>query len=153
MTAATAAGGDNLDGMIALTERLQAMIAREAEMLASDAVAILSRHQEEKHALVALYGREMARLKADPAALAQADPARRARLREATGQFHALVAEQSRRIGAMKSVSERMIKAVGDEVARRNRPVRGYDDKAMLRSTAAGAMAARPTSIALNQII
>ncbi len=149
------AGGPLADAesLLALTERLTGTIAAETALLATRPARELAQTQDEKLRLATLYSREMSALAADPERIARIDPALRDRLRDATRRFHQVAEEHSLRVRSLRTVSERMIKAIADEVTRRNRPVRSYDDKALMRPVAMSGMPVRPTSLALNQMV
>lgn len=141
------------ESLIQLTERLSSAIAAETRLLGERPARELAPMQEEKQRLATIYGREMTALAANPERLSGFDPLLRTRLREATARFQRIVAEHERRVRAMATVSERLIKAIADEVSRRHQPVRGYDGNATLRPVAMSGIAVRPTSLALNQMV
>jgi hypothetical protein len=140
-----------LDALILITDRLVDLITAENEMLKTRRPSELNKQIDEKQRLAAMYAREMAALQKEPARVAAAAPADAQHLRETTARFRALVEENGRRVNAMRIVSERMIKAVGDEIAKRNRAVSAYDKKAAVKPASASWQVARPASLALDQ--
>jgi hypothetical protein len=87
----------------------------------------------------------------DPGRVQGAAPADVARLKDVTARFRGLIEENGRKVNAMRVVTERLVKSIGDEVAKRNRPVNGYDKHAAMRPATQNWRVARPTSLALDQ--
>jgi hypothetical protein len=140
-----------LDALILITERLIDLIAAENTLLNERRPSELTKQLEEKQRLAAMYAREMAALNKDPSRVQGATPAEVAKLKEATTRFRSLIEENGRKVNAMRIVTERLVKSIGDEVAKRNRPVNGYDKHAIMRPATPNWRVARPTSLALDQ--
>ncbi|HUN51683.1 MAG TPA: hypothetical protein VMU42_11215 [Candidatus Sulfotelmatobacter sp.] len=141
----------SLDTLILITERLIDLITAENALLSQRRPKDLSKQIDEKQRLAAMYAREMASINKDPGRLQGAAPADVARLREVTQRFRRLIEENGRKVNAMRVVTERVVKSIGDEVAKRNRPVSGYDKHATMRPVTPNYRVARPTSLALDQ--
>ncbi len=126
MTLASVDAGDHIDQLVALTERLSALLAEQTRLFEArrpqDAAGFTAKSSE----LAALYRRESARLKADPRRRAGAPSAKRQRLVEATRAFDKVLARHGRSVYAAKTVTEGLIQAVAQEVARRRAPAAGY---------------------------
>jgi hypothetical protein len=140
-----------LDTLILVTERLIDLIAAENALLNQRRPSELTKLLDEKQRLAAIYAREMAALNKDPSRVRGAAPAEVAKLKEATARFRSLIQENGRKVNAMRIVTERLVKSIGDEVAKRNRPVNGYDKHATMRPATSNWRVARPTSLALDQ--
>ena len=142
---------DDAGALIVLTDRLAALVEREIAALNERRPSALKEFENEKNALALTYRRQLAAIKANPAVIKKADPKVRARLRDTTRRFQALVESGMRQVGARRVVAEGLVKAIGDEVARRNQPVSGYDKSATLRPATANWSVAKPPSLTLNQ--
>jgi hypothetical protein len=142
-----------LDALILITERLSDLIIAENVLLAERRPSEISKQLDEKQRLAAMYAREMAQLNKEPSRLSSAAPSDVDRLKEATARFRTLVEENGRKVNAMRLVTERMVKAIGDEVARQTRPINAYDKNAAMRPVTPNWRVARPTSLALNQLV
>jgi hypothetical protein len=103
--------------MILLTERLTALVAEQAQAFEArrpqDAVV----HVEETGRLANLYRHESARIRANPALISAAGLAQRTRLTRATEAFDAVLARQARAVGAIKTVTEGLVRAIAEEIA------------------------------------
>lgn len=117
---------DRAAQLLTLTERLT------ARLLAETAAYEAHRPQEAAAGLAAtaelanLYRHESVRLKRDPGLLAGAPADLRARLVEATRAFEAVLARHGRAVSAAKVVSEGLMEAVAQEVARHRASTAGY---------------------------
>ena len=144
MTLAAASPADHVDQLIALTERLTALLAEQTRLFEArrpqDAAAVTARSAE----MATLYRREAARLRADPRLIAGAAEARRRRLVEATRAFEAVLARHGRSVEAAKTVTEGLIRAIAQDVARRRAPAAGYGPRAR-------ALAGDGSAITLNR--
>ncbi len=138
-----------LSSLVALTERLTALITRENTLLRQREPRQLSKFHDEKIRLTELYTREMAALRRNDGVLNDAAPEDVDSLKQVTAGFRKALAEHNSIVGALKSVTEGMIQAIADEVTKRNNPVQGYGTDAILKGRPRGA----PTSIALDQVI
>ncbi len=130
MTLAPRDASDHVDQLVALTEQLSGLLAEQTRLFEArrpqDAAILTARSSE----LATLYRRESARLKADPRAIAGAPSAKRQRLVEATRAFDKVLARHGRSVHAAKTVTEGLIQAVAQEVARRRAPAAGYGPRA-----------------------
>ena len=130
MTLAAASPADHVEQLIALTERLTGLLAEQTRMFEArrlqDAAALTAQSAD----LANLYRREAARLRAEPRLIAGAPAERRKRLVAATRVFDATLARHGRSIHAAKTVTEGVIRAVAQEVARRRAPAAGYGPRA-----------------------
>jgi hypothetical protein len=142
-----------LDALILITERLIDLIISENNLLAQRRPSEISKQLDEKQRLAAMYAREMALLNKDPGRLTAAPPTDVAKLKEVTARFRALIEENGRKVNAMRLVTERLVKAIGDEVASKSRPVNAYDKNAAMNPVTRNWRIARPTSLALNQLV
>ena len=134
VTIAAADPADHCEQLIALTERLSALLAEQTRLFEArrpqDAAAVTARSAD----LANLYRRESARVRANPLLLAGAPKASRQRLLEATRAFEATLKRHGSAVHACKTVTEGLVRAVAQEVARRRAPPAGYGPRA--RATA-----------------
>lgn len=130
MTLAAADPSDHVDQLVALTERLTALLAEQARLFEARRPAEAAGVTAQSADLAALYRRETARVRANPLILAGAPKARRQRLVEATRAFEATLKRHGSAVHACKSVTEGVVRAVADEVARRRAPPAGYGPRA-----------------------
>jgi uncharacterized membrane protein YccC len=112
-------------------ERLLAMAARLIDALEKDIASLKSGNARdlrtvdpEIQKLSALYSREAAAL--NPKAAIHTPLELRKRLFDTTKKFRDLLSAQTRLLTRLRGASEGMIRAVAEEIERRNAPLRGY---------------------------
>ncbi len=137
---------------ISLTERLGELVTAENGMFAAKQAAEIASHQDEKTRLTQAYQAEMQALRDNPSWLRAAAPADVDRLKAATRSFQDILDVNRRALLAAKTVTERLFKTIGDEIAKRQRPVQRYDKSATVASSS-GAFSAPAASVALDQVI
>ena len=147
MTAPAAAetGDDRVESMILLTERLTSLIALDAASFEARRPQEAASRLEETSRLANLYRHESTRIRQTPNAMATASTDQKARLVRATEAFDAVLARQSRAIGAAKTVTEGLVRAIAEEVASQRQKGVSYGAKGT-QSPAAAA-----TAITLNK--
>jgi len=117
MNANPAECAERVDQLIMLTERLTGLVAEQAQAFESHRPQDAVVHVEETGRLANLYRHESARIRGNPGLIAQASLAQRMRLRRATEAFDAVLARQARAVGAIKEVTEGLVRAIAEEVA------------------------------------
>ena len=142
----------NVQRLLQVTLRLTELVESENECLDERRPQELTESQTEKERLAELYQAELEMVRENPRILAAADPEQVARLKAAVGRFNATLDEHRRRLLAAKTVSERILKTVSDEVSRKDRPIPGYDKNAVV-AVPKDASRTRPVSLALNQVV
>ncbi len=115
-----------------ITERLANLLSSENDILVRRKPRELAETLKEKQMLTDDYERRMREIKRDPKMLERLERSDMDRLRAATAKFQDALEDHRRLIQATKSVTERMVKAITDEVAANNRPARSYDAKALM---------------------
>jgi len=133
------------------TERLGDLLTQENLVLKDHKAHELSESRDEKDRLTSTYETEMSNLRRDPGLLKRSDPEVVDRLRKATNRFQEVLDEHRRLVQTAKSVTDRMVKSITDEVSKRERPVSAYDASATMRTNVG--RQAKPVSLALNQVI
>jgi hypothetical protein len=142
---------DIIQSLAATTERLGDLVGDENIVLQERQPHKLSTNFDEKDRLVTVYEQEMAELRANPVHLERGNSQEVGRLRTATRRFQDVLEEHRRLVQTAKSVTDRMIRTITDEVSSRERPVTGYDASATMRSHFAGPQ--RAVSLALNRVV
>ncbi|MBS0334312.1 MAG: flagellar basal body protein [Proteobacteria bacterium] len=106
-----------VEQLIILTDRLTGLVAEQAKCFEArrpqDALAF----GEEVNRLANLYRHESARVRGNPGLVSGAPAELRLRLRRATEAFDAVLARQARAVGAAKTVTEGLVRAIAEEVA------------------------------------
>lgn len=135
--------------LISLSRRLAEVIAAENRHIEDRQPQEAQKLHQEKGRLAAAYAREMdmVRKNGGVTAFGTADQLRE--LKRQTGNFQRLLDEHRRLVERSRFVTEGILKAIGDEVARRNRPANGYGKNAVPERKGY----TPPTSLTLNQII
>lgn len=134
--------------LVRLTVSLTELIGRETELLKERKPRDAQKLHAEKSRLMAEYRETLNRLRVNEQSLGPKESAERKYIRKLTDAFRQVLRDHARVVLRLKSVSEGLIRSVGDEVSKRNRSVVGYGKNAA-QSTAR----ARPTSLSLNQVI
>lgn len=132
-----------------LTRRLTDVITQENALIGSRRPAEAKTLIEEKSRLAAAYAREMDMVRRNGGVRAFATAEQLQELRTETAEFQKILDDHRRILERARALTEGMLKAVGDEVARRQQPAQGYGKNAALSP----ARQNMPASIALNEII
>lgn len=132
-----------------LTRRLTDVINQENALIKNRRPAEAKALIEEKSRLAAAYAREMDMVRRNGGVRAFATAEQLQELRSETAQFQKILDDHRRILERARALTEGMLKAVGDEVARRQQPAQGYGKNAALSNNRQN----MPASIALNEII
>lgn len=135
--------------LILYTEELTRIIREEIAILEARRPSEIAPLQAEKARLSTIYEEEFRALKRNQSLLGGKDSPLRLSLREVTETFNSELVRLGRILLRMKSVTEGMIQAVGDEVAKKRQSVRNYSPEAELILS----QSTRPVPIALNEVI
>jgi hypothetical protein len=142
LNAADAAG--RMEQLIALTDRLTALIAEQLRAFEAHRPQDAAINAEETAKLANLYRHESLKVKADPSLLDGAPGHLREKLIVATRGFDAVLARHGRAVEAAKTITEGLIRAIAEEVSVQRHAVSSYGPKAI--------QAPRPaTAVALNR--
>lgn len=138
-----------LAAIISLTRQLTQIITEENRLLETRRPRDAAQLHEEKGRLNEAYNREIRTLQQNGGIANITDAPMLRQLKQETRTFREALDKHKRILVRLRTVTESMVKAIGDEVARQNNPVQNYGmNAALTRNTSA-----RPTSLALNQII
>lgn len=130
--------------LIALTERLTALIAEQVQAFEERRPQDAALNAAETGRLANLYRHESLRVQTQPALLAGAPDDLRRRLIASTRAFDAVLARHGRAVEAAKTITEGLVRAIAEEISRQRGAVAGYGPKAV--------QSLRPaTSLALNR--
>lgn len=134
----------NVDQLILLTQKLTQALAADADAFEQRRPQEAAARMEETARLANLYRHESGRVKADRTFVAGASPDRRQRLQRATELFETTLQRHGRALHGAKVVTEGLVKAIAEEVARSRNTGAGY-------GPGARATAPQATSVTLNQ--
>lgn len=140
-----------IEKLVRITSRLGEVIGQENDILTHHRPHELTASQQEKERLIGEYELEMGQLNGNPSAITSAGPDTLERLKDATSHFREVMEEHRRLVQSAKSVSDRMLKTITEEVSQRQRPVTGYTAKAEMRTPFSRTQT--PVSLALNQVV
>jgi hypothetical protein len=140
----SATADSNVDQLIFLTQKLTQALAADAEAFEARRPQEAAPRMQETARLANLYRHESTRVKADRSFVAGASPDRRRRLARATEIFEATLARHGRALHAAKLITEGLVKAIAEEIARSRNTGSGYGPGAQ-------ATAPRATSVTLNR--
>ena len=115
---------DRVDQLITLTERLTGIMRDDMADLEARRPSLA--RAEELGRLANIYRHESARVRRDPTMVASAPAEGRARLRAATELFDATLARHSQAVEAARAVSEGLVRAIAEEIARSRPTASGY---------------------------
>ena len=124
----------SIERLVGITTRLGELIGQENNILVHHRPHELTTSQLEKERLVGDYELEMNQLRSDPQSLTGASSETVQRLKDATRRFQDVMEEHRRLVQSAKSVSDRMIRTITEEVSHRQRPITGYTAKAEMRT-------------------
>lgn len=140
----SATADSNADQLILLTQRLTQALAADADAFESRRPQEAAARMDEMARLANLYRHESTRVKGDRSFLEGASPDRRQRLTRATEIFEATLDRHGRALHGARTITEGLVKAIAEEIARSRNTGAGYGPSA--RATAPQA-----TSVTLNQ--
>ena len=108
---------ERVEQLILLTDRLTSLVAQQAKAFESRRPQDAAAYVEETSRLANLYRHESARIRSNRGLITSAPTEARRRLRRSTEAFDAVLARQSRAVGAAKTVTEGLVRAIAEEVA------------------------------------
>ena len=139
--------------VLAVTNQLADVIEAENALLASRRPRELADTEQRKAQLSQAYQDELAALRQQPVGTAPASSDERGELRAAGMRLNRALDEQRRRVLAARTVSERVLRAVMDEVAKVRSPIQAYGRTAAPMAPNRHRMAATPTAVAFHQVV
>jgi hypothetical protein len=118
------AEAERIERLVTMAERLIDALSGDIKALESGKVREMKSTDPEIQRLAALYGREAKGFQIDAAKTAP--ESLRKRFVEATRRFREVLEQHGRILERVRNVSEGMIRAVADDVEKRNAPMRTY---------------------------
>ncbi len=109
---------DRVEQLLLLTERLTALVVEETRRIDAREAPLDGAEAEEKQRLANAYRLELARIKDDKALIASAAPMLMAKLRQHTARLQDMLAEHEIALSAVKMITEGMVQAMAEEIAR-----------------------------------
>lgn len=107
---------ERVEQLIVLTQRLSALMTREADAFEAHRPHDVVAGAEETARLANLYRHESLRIRKDPGLIEAAPPPLRKKLIEATRTFDTALARHGRAVMAAKTVTEGLVRAIAEEV-------------------------------------
>ncbi len=135
--------------LVKLTKSLCDLIARETNLLKCRRTREAQQLHAQKSKLMAEYKDTMSQLQVNEHLIGAKDSGERKYIRFITDKLREVLRDHARVVLRLKSVAEGLIKSVGEEVAKQQRPVTAYGQNAAYQVS----RAARPMSLSLNQVI
>ncbi len=143
--------GSGRDGrlgeVIRLSGQLAALMTEETELLREMRIAEIEPLQSQKAALAAAYASVLSAVGRRPEQIAEAPPALRQSLRDATRELQTALDQNMRAVIAAKTVNERLIRVVSDAIAEQRAPGGAYTANGVMPSSAE---AAEPVSLSVD---
>jgi len=119
-------GRDRAEQLLVATERLTAMIEDETHLIEARQPPLAGAAADEKNRLANAYRLELARIRQDQSLINAAPPALLAQLRRRTETLHAALAKHEIALNAVKVITEGLVQAMAEEVARQRGGAGGY---------------------------
>ena len=138
MIAPMTADEPRMERMIVMAERLIAALEGDIAVLKAGTPAAMKTIDPEIQKLSALYGREAQGFDAKAAKSARADLLKK--FKDTTARFREILALQARMLTRVKNASEGIVRAVAEEVDRKNAQARPYTPGAAAYARPASAM-------------
>jgi hypothetical protein len=108
---------DRAEQLLAMTQRLDALVSAEIDAIKARRLDGGSADWDEKERLAHAWRLEVAHLKANPSALAGIGDDLKTRLREAAAGLEQKLEIHARALGAMKTVTEGLVRSIASEIA------------------------------------
>ncbi|UTW57615.1 hypothetical protein KFE96_12290 [Kordiimonas sp. SCSIO 12603] len=135
--------------LVKITIALTDLIKQETELLKQRLAREAQKLHGQKNRLMAEYRETLNHLQVNEKLLGPKNSPARQYIRKITDKFREVLRDHARIVLRLKSVAEGIIKSVGEEVVKKNRPVVGYGKNAAFKTPAQ----MQPTSLQLNQVI
>ncbi len=125
--------------LIILSDRLKDLVERETALFEARKPHEALAFAKEKNTLATAYRLETARIARTPAMLAGATDELKAALRQSTKALDAALHANHRAAGAVRTLTEGLVKAIAEEAARMRQGVKGYGANGKVSSAEAAA--------------
>ena len=138
--------------LVELIDHLGQAVSRETNLLAEKRPRDLDQFAEERERLTIAYQDQIQSIRSNPILIQGASDDVRTKLKLAMKEFHDLLNEHRRAVFAARTVTQRLISSISQEVSKRDRPVAGYNRHAKVPQPSANRRG-RPVSLALNEVV
>ncbi len=118
--------------LLALSAQLTAIIIEETRRIEAREPPLDGAEADEKNRLSNAYRLELARIKQEPALIEGASPLLLQRLRRETEVLHAALAKHEIALNAVKIITEGLVQAMAEEVARQRGGAGGYNTQGVI---------------------
>ena len=108
---------DRAEQLLAITRRLSTLVSAEIDAIKAKRLDGGSADWDEKERLAHAWRLEVAHIKANPAALGGIGDVLKAQLREAAATLEEKLEVHARALGAMKTVTEGLVRSIASEIA------------------------------------
>lgn len=125
---------DRAEQLLLMTERLTAIAVEETRRIEAREALLDGPESDEKNRLANAYRLELARIKQDQSLIQGAPPALLAKLRQNTVALHEAMAAHELALHAVKIVSEGLVHAMAEEVARQRGSGAAYSAQGSLET-------------------
>jgi len=115
--------------------RLSQILDFENELLELRSPQSMSEHQAEKTRLVAIYNQQMMLIKASPDHFKKFPQKEIDKLKSISQSFYETLDTHFRKLSTVKTVTEGLVKAVANEVAKKNAPPKTYSANAAFQTS------------------
>jgi flagellar biosynthesis/type III secretory pathway chaperone len=112
--------------LVQITNRLSDLLERESAILSARKLSEMESVREEKFTLSAAYETHVRALRSQPEILLSATPALREQLKAAFDRFEDSLGKNERGLRAAREASDRVLRAIADEVDRQRRDKLAY---------------------------
>ena len=130
---------DRADQMTAVGRRLVELIGEEAQAMIERRTTPPPSTLEEKERLAHAWRIEVQRIRDNPRLLEGLDPARREALKHISLELDRQLSAHAEALGAMKTVTEGLMKRISEEIAAARRPPAGYGRSGVVEAAPAAA--------------
>ena len=127
---------DRAEQLIALTERLAILVSQEADRIKARLPLLHGAEAEEKNRLANAYRLELARLQQEPGLIKAAPQPLLDALKKRTLALNHALARHETALNAVKLVSEGLVQAMAEEMARQRSRSDNYTDSGALNAPA-----------------
>jgi len=135
-------------------ERLCQILSYENELMALRNTSAMTEHQAEKSRLVSIYNQQMTLIKSNPERYKRFPKADLDRLKAASEFFYEALDIHFRKLSNVKSVTEGLVKAVSNEIAKKKAPPKTYNAGAHFTTTASATnLRTLGGALALNEVV
>lgn len=123
---------DRVDQMLMVTERLTGLIAEETRRIGARLPPLDGANADERDRLANAYRLELARIGQDRSLIDGAAPASLAQLRRRTETLQRALSDHAAALGAVKMLTEGLVQAMAEEVARQRLGASGYGPEGVI---------------------